>query len=347
MIKTLGKEEGLQVIRVLVEQVIPQASSGQDKVTLWVNEIEPFLRVITHQRVVNSAVLEQEVFSIFNFLCGIGGQRMKILYEFIIDIVSHMSAETTSPDRLSIIELSLGVLSKLLDCNSNNVVNQEFSAIIGLLEPLLGVAANNQNGYLELQAQHWLSYIKRRLGVGDSLPVSKPQSQAAAPLARFVLPKNLPGHLSSTGPRHDNDHVDIENISILPTPAEINSTSDEYLPTNDISSFHHPGINGRIDREFRLLREDTVGQFRDAIRSQLEKMQNPEAVQFQFRNQQVRTFTYHEAEAIHAGFHRSRGLDLLVRFVQTARGTDPASREEWWMHSKRLQPGGLVSSEFH
>ncbi|KAK7913879.1 AAA domain-containing protein [Apiospora marii] len=339
MIKTLGKDEGLQVIRVLAEQVMPQASSSQEKLTLWVAEVEPFLRVITHQRVVNSAVLEQEVFAIYNFLYGIGGQRMKILYKFIIDVIS---AEKPSSS-LSIIELSLGVLSKMLDSNSNNIVNQEFSAIVGQLEPLL----EDQSGsYLELQAQHWLSYIKRRLGLGDLLPHAKPQQQpqAVGPLTRFVLPKNLPGTLSSTGPRHDNDHVDIENISILPTPAEITSTSDEYLPTNDTTSFHHPGIRGRIDREFRLLREDTVGQFRDAVRTQLERMQNPQAVQFQARNQNfIRTFTYRQAEAINAEFHRSRGLDLLVRFEQPARERDSISREEWWIHSKRMQPGGLAA----
>ncbi|KAK8073054.1 hypothetical protein PG996_006402 [Apiospora saccharicola] len=335
MIKTLGKEECLQVIRVLVEQAIPQASTSQDKVTLWITEVEPFLRVITQERVLNSAVLEQEVYSIYNFLSGIGGQRMKKLYGFIFDVISYNPAQAPSssqatPDRLSIIELSLGVLSKLLDSNSNNIVNQEFSAVVGQLEPLLEDATTvgsgskpNQSGYLELQALHWLSYIKRRLGFGDSLPLSRPQQpQPIAPLTRFVLPKNLPGQLASTGPRHDNDHADIEDISILPTPAEITSISDEYLPTNDTSTFHHPGIKGRIDREFRLLREDTVGQFRDAVRAQLDKMQNPQAIQLQFRNQHVRTFTYREAEPIHAGFHRSRGLDLLVRFVQPAKGTD-------------------------
>ncbi|KAK8017054.1 NFX1-type zinc finger-containing protein 1 [Apiospora rasikravindrae] len=348
MFKTLAKEDALQVIRTLVQQALPQATSVQDKATLWVAEIEPLLRVITHQRVVDSAVLEQEVFTIYNFLHGIGGQRMKTLYDFIIEFIGSMSAGKAPVPQanlccLSMTELSLGVLSKMLDSNSTNIVNQDFSAIIGRLEPLLNDAAQrpNQGLYLESQARQWLRYIKLRLGVGDSLPVSAPRSQSAGPLTHFVLPKNLPGHLSSNGPRHDNDHADIEKISILPTPDEILCVSDEYLPTNQPTSFHRPGIIGRLDREFRLLREDTVGQLRDVVRKQLEKMHNnPQALQF--RSQHVRTFTYHEAEAIHLTFHRTRGLDLLVRFVQPARANDSSSREDWWMHSKRLQPGGLV-----
>ncbi|KAK8064422.1 nf-x1 finger and helicase domain containing protein [Apiospora phragmitis] len=347
MFKTLAQDDGLQIIRALIDQSLPQASSSQDRATLWVAEVEPLLRVITHQRVMGSAVLEQEVFAIYNFLSGIGGRRMKTLYEFIIEFMRSMPAEKPHatqavPDRISILELSLCVLSIMLDSNSTNVVRQDFSAIVSQLEPLLDDAASNQgqSHYLELQARQWLNYIKRRLGVGESLPVCNPQSRPVEPITQFVLPKNLPGQLSSTGPRHDNDHTDIEDISILPTPDEIMCAKDEYLPTNRPASFHRPGIIGRLDREFRLLREDTVGQLRDVVRAQLEKMHNTQTTEF--RNQRVRSFTYIGAEPMQVDLHRSRGLDILVRFTQPAKGSGSIGREEWWTHSKRLLPGGLV-----
>ncbi|KAK7999443.1 hypothetical protein PG990_012043 [Apiospora arundinis] len=347
MVKTLAQDPGLLVIRTLIQDHLPQAFSDQEKMVLWITELEPLMRVISHQRLMDSAVLEQSVFSIYNFLGGVGGQRMKTLYEFIIEFIPSVPigkspASQAISDRVSIIELSLGVLSKMIDSNSTNIVNQDFSSVVNLLEPLLDDAASSQDHshYVELQARKWLSYIKRRLGVGDSLPFSAPQTQAAGTIVEFVLPKNLPGHLSASGPRHDNDHSDIQKISILPTPDEIISVRDEYLPTNKPSSFHLPGIIGRLDREFRLLREDTVGQLRDVVRTQLDKMQNPDAIRPRHKN--MRTFTYFGAEPRHIGFDRLQGLDLLVKFNQPASGRDSISREEWWMHSKRLQPGGLV-----
>ncbi|KAK8103560.1 uncharacterized protein PG998_010593 [Apiospora kogelbergensis] len=347
MVKTLAQDAALHIIRTLIHDHLPQASSTQHKATIWVTELEPLMRVISHQRLMDSAVLEQEVFSIYNFLAGIGCQRMKALYDFIIELITSSQAENppvskSTLDPLSIIELSLAVLSKMIDSNSNNIINENFSTIVSILEPMLNDAAEAEghSHYAELQARQWLTYIKRRLGVGNSLPLSVQQTNVTGPLAGFVLPKNLPGHLSSNGPRHDNDHSDIQKISILPTPEEIMSVRDEYLPTNQPSSFHIPGIIGRLDREFRLLREDTVGQLRDVVRTQLEKMQNPQIIQPRHKN--MRIFTYLGAEPMHIGFDRLKGLDLLVKFNQAAIGRDSISREEWWMHSKRLQPGGLV-----
>lgn len=83
---------------------------------------------------------------------------------------------------------------------------------------------------------------------------------------------DLPGKLSESGPRHDNDRALISDIRILPTLSEIlcNERSD-FLPMrhdpNFPSKHHETGILRLLDSQFRLLREDTSGVLRDSIRS--------------------------------------------------------------------------------
>ncbi len=61
----------------------------------------------------------------------------------------------------------------------------------------------------------------------------------------------------------------------MPTAEEITWQRSEYLPGNDLLKLHFSGAQGLLDRHFRLLREDTVGQLRDAVRLQVERLQNP------------------------------------------------------------------------
>ncbi|ERS95412.1 hypothetical protein HMPREF1624_08290 [Sporothrix schenckii ATCC 58251] len=156
------------------------------------------------------------------------------------------------------------------------------------------------------------------------------------------LQRDLPGHLSADGPRHDNDHADITKISILPTPDEIRSTRN---------------------REFRLLREDTVGQLRDVVRTELDNLQQNKDEGTAFGpgprggKDSIQYCVYENAVIIDVGFEQRSGAEFLVRFrqpanrhrqsrVKPAEDSDASKkqRRDWWTFQakKRLQPGGLV-----
>ncbi|KAI1269919.1 hypothetical protein F5Y18DRAFT_372009 [Xylariaceae sp. FL1019] len=265
---------------------------------------------------------------------------MKILFNFIAELASSIAATgavTTADDEMSqpgLIETSLVVLSKMLDCNTSNIIDESFKTVSQQLNAILRTSQKPLDGYL---SQKCISYINRRLGVGDELVVSQsPTKQKVGSRAEFSIPRTLPGR------RHDNDHANIADIAILPTHDEVVSTRGEYLPTNDPSSFHHPGIVGRIDREFRLLREDTIGQLRDAVHDQLKILQGQREEARPGNRQSLRTYTYHNAEAVDVSFEQFAGLDLLVRFTQPFAPTNLQKRTDWWTQSKRLQPGALV-----
>ena len=345
-IKALAGENGLAFIRGLIEKFLPAANDRRARLDLWLSQIYPLFALITHERVVDSGVLEQQVATIYNFMQGIGGRRMEALFNFVLTLLRVLPVSAASPEatcQMTVAGLSLAVLAKMMDCNTSNIVNDEFSRILQQFEAVIGQDAQQPAEYSALQTRKWIQYIRLRLETGDALPLPTEPQTAPGTRAEFVLPKNLPGTLSAQGARHDNDDPDITKITILPSQDEILSVRGEYLPTTDSSSFHRPGILGRLDREFRLLREDTVGQLRDEVRVQLKKIQragNQAALSRQKNS--LRTYTYHEAHPVSTSFNWRNGLNLLVRFRQPAPKSTQRARQDWWMHSKRLQPGALI-----
>ncbi|KAI0835276.1 hypothetical protein F5Y06DRAFT_289184 [Hypoxylon sp. FL0890] len=338
----MAQNDGLGFIKNLIDRNIPEATDRPTRLRLWQNQIQPMFQILTHTRVADSNVLEQEVAAICNFIRGIGGRRMRTLFDFILDLLEAPSSMFAAKDDeygLSACELSLSVLSTMIDCNTSNIVNDNFGQIVERFGHIVQDASHSSNEFSKLQAQKFLQYLRRRLGVGDALAEAKAVKKGAVTRAEFVMQRDLPGRLSADGPRHDNDYENICDIRILPTYQEITSTRSEYLPTTDPSSFHLPGIQGRLDREFRLLREDTVGQLRDAVGLQLEVMRNPKRKHDQNRST-LRTYAYERASVISVYFNR--GMELLVQFRQPTSKKTIQQRRDWWGNSKRLQPGGLV-----
>jgi hypothetical protein len=348
-IKLLAGEEGLQYIRFLAEKHIPNAITNVSKIDVWAKQIRPLFTIVTHERVVDSAVLEQQVATIYNFMKGVDSHRMKTIFEFAIRVANSQPsaldlATVSSTSKLAVVECCLAVLSKMVDCNTNNMVDSTFKAVIQQFTSTLESLGMPSSDYLMLQSRKWLGYINRRLGIGETLLCKQPSiTPRIGSRAQFTLPKNYPGDLSASGRRHDNDHANIADIRILPTRDEVVSTRGEYLPTIDPTSFHHPGILGRLDREFRLLREDSVGQLRDAVRDLLEMIQRHGQSQQTGRRDRNSLFTYiyQDVEPVGASFEQRRGLELSVRFPQP-RNMTRQKRRDWWTQSRRLQPGALI-----
>ncbi|VUC25866.1 unnamed protein product [Clonostachys rosea] len=342
-IKALADEQGLKFIRDLAERHIPKAQKEQSSLRLWVDEIRPLFQLITHERVVDSAVLEQQVAMIYNFLSGVHGQRMVRVFTFILNLVRAWPASTNGVSKMAVVELSLAVLSKLIDCNTLLMIDENLSSIIRGFERCINSEPESSEDFSCVQARRYLDYIRQRLEVGQEIDAIESNG---VPVTReaFVLRRDLPGTLSAEGPRHDNDNRFISKIKILPTSEEIMSPRREYLPTTDSSQWHVPGIRGRVDREFRLLREDTVGQLRDAIHDTLARIRNVDVRADRNSKNTVRTFSYEYPTPVDIGFDSFSGMQFTIRCNQppVLKGMTAKRRREWWMQSKRLQSGALV-----
>jgi hypothetical protein len=184
------------------------------------------------------------------------------------------------------------------------------------------------------QSRSHLDHIIQRLEIGRDLPNENTENEVdPTSVVELVTQHGTPGG------RHNNDHADICDIRIMPSLEEISSKAMEYLPVVNPMQWHVKGIDGLLDRNFRLLREDTVGQLRDAIHHELDQSHAVDPHQKQLRN-----FVYHHLQIIDLGFNWISGFYFEVEFPQPAGNENqtPVAREMWWKTSKRLSPGALV-----
>lgn len=343
-IRKLATDPGLEFIKD-VDRRILQAVDSQSKISLWKSQVRPLFSLVTHPRVVDSNVLEQEVTIIHAFILGVNASRADRLFGFVVGIAQAWPERAQGDDTLmTVLESSLAVLFRLVDCNTTNIINQTFHRLVEQFDGLLAKLSQPVDNVSKLQATKYLDYLHRRLGVGRNMTEAKNQQATVVHPEEFVLMQDLPGHLSRDGPRHDNDHADISKIKIMPTYQEITSTRNEYLPTVDSSQWHLKGIRGRVDREFRLLREDTVGQLRDAVGDMLERLRNPSRQEKRVSQNSARTSTYDDATVQEMKLDKDKGLELTVRCRQPdlARRMSDSQRRHWWDECKRLQSGALA-----
>ncbi|KAK0716812.1 hypothetical protein B0T26DRAFT_811960 [Lasiosphaeria miniovina] len=334
VIKLFASEAGLAFIKNVTDRNIAAVLGDAPSAGFWEAQIKPLFQLITHPAVVDCAVLEQQVAMLFNF----------IVFGYVAALVKAWPTSAPTPPRIAAVELTLAVLTKILDSNTTNIINDKFSTLANSLSTCLEEEVFPDEEFSRLQALKYLEYIRLRLSLGEDIANVRDRPQAAVAREQFLLRRDLPGQLSADGTRHDNDHAEIPDIKILPTYEEIMSPRAEYLPTIDPSQWHVKGIRGRLDREFRLLREDTVGQLRDAIRVTLESIRNPQAGPVYRSKNVARTDTYEHPKPVRVDIDRFGNMELVTRCSQIAavRALTLNKRREWWMQSKKLQAGALV-----
>ncbi|KAJ5561386.1 hypothetical protein N7461_000147 [Penicillium sp. DV-2018c] len=297
--------------------------------TIFMKQVLPFLETVSNPEVLSSLVLEQAVGTIYNVLFGVDGTRAARWLNFICGV---LETNATDKDRATLLEASLLTFSGIVDLNSTapncdclHTVAGRFEAVFASMSAGEGMSPRFRKSQLHLD------HVLRRLEHGKSLPAAggperKPKEETNV---AFAAPREHPGG------RHNNDFDDICEIQIMPTVEEISSLKPEYLPVYDPRQWHVGGIAGLLDRNFRLLREDTVGQLRDVISHELNPRPKPP---------QLRRYIYPGTKVVNMGFNWLHGHYFEVEFPQPAavKGLTSAARETWWQNSKRLLPGALV-----
>jgi hypothetical protein len=343
VITKLGAETGLAIIKALTDSMDVN-QNAETTVSIFKDRTLPFYRIISYPDVLSSLILETPVDTIYTFLFGPSGRRCLSVFRFTAAALSEMFFGNASSDEESsiiAISSSLAVLNRLVEINQSAQVLEGLSAIVETISACIPEA------YMVPNAKQSLTRIRRRLNIGSSLPLASTQSTRQSVLpATFELSQDLPGNLSNNGARHDNDHASVTDIHILPTDQEITSTRQEYIPTIDSTQHHLSGLAWLLDRQFRLLREDTVGQLRDAVREEVKRLNHPNRnISTTHQGQQgVRKIIYHNVRFSGMGVDRRKGLQVVAEFDQPpqVKNKSAKQREDWWNGSKLLQVDSLV-----
>ncbi|EXJ74305.1 uncharacterized protein A1O5_02601 [Cladophialophora psammophila CBS 110553] len=330
---TLAKDGGLQRIKQVVERSLEGMSMDARWKTVKEQAI-PLCQVITHPHVLASTLLDVHLGNIYNFIYGFQGQRALQFFRPLFDTLADRIQADASPSE---IEAVVKTFSKIIDCNTHALVND---GLRPLADSLFNVVAQIDEVEAH-ESRKLVNRINQRLGIGRELSSWKPPKTTSPPRAIFTLQQDLPGELSNDGPRHDNDYVNAYDIQIMPTFEEINSTRPEYLPSMSQQDWHLPGVSGLLDRHFRLLREDTVGQLRDAVKQEMQASHN---LASGGKCQGPRKLTYENARVVKLDFSKWQGLLITIGFDQPThlKHRSAKQRKEWWEFQKRLRVGSLL-----
>lgn len=293
-------------------------------------------------------ILEQVVANIYVFLYGINGRRATALLDFLAGILRVQLDSSLTEALYSWTLTILAALLQILECNQTASLLERFRHIVDTLQACLDALSTTFQGTLmEQAASHQMAKVRRHLdyGVGFA-PLQSTTPTVPNLAAAFEIAQDGPGALSSLGSRHDNDHSQIRDIKILPTSQEIHSLRTEYLPTKDPSRWHLPGIHGLLDQQFRLLREDTVGQLRDCVRTVMESLKPLETRELTEIDHEIglRIHKYSKVVLSGVNFDRKARLRVMAQFQQPEHLSrlSAANRRLWWDTRKQLQLDALV-----
>lgn len=347
VVEKLASDGGLLRLDEVVEVIEnPENFANHAQRAAFRDLVLPLFEILSSELVKSSFVLEKSLGTILNYLFGLGGRRATSLFGSVCKVLEAIATEDEGARgayHLRCLHASLSVFRDIVEVNSQAVLIPELEDVADVMARCLTKVNPSINIMILQRAQSHLNRIQRRFGQGTTLTMLQP-AKVVVKKAEFHLQREAPGILSHLGPRHDNDFEDIKQIRIMPTSTEVQSNRSEYLPTIDPFEQHVPGIQGLLDRHFRLLREDSVGQLRDAVKIEFERHHGPASLS-PIPRQQARTHLYEHASLSKVRYHKDRGLELAYEFAQprgAATQKSAKGREDWWKASKRLEPGALV-----
>ena len=156
-----------------------------------------------------------------------------------------------------------------------------------------------------------------------------------------------PGELSSQGARHDNDHIDIRDIKILPTTDEILCPRAPYMPKKGQFAPHHlaPGQARLLDVQFRQLRYDSIEDLMDACyhasQQMVQLVSEPEVSDYDDRLSTPRGCRYSLFR--HIGFEEIMFDEKQGVMIRISFACPEALRGERLGPSKHLEDGMVVA----
>ncbi len=304
---------------------------------------QPLLSLLSCAEVAKSLLLQPAVDRVHNLLYGTGGQRALAFFTTLCDVIG--TQENDFESLIDTVADALTVLHSVVELNGGAKVIEGYLEVVDKFKTILSHTEIAQSAKV-IKATDMLRKIAGIMQVGLSLPeVQAVGGPATQQLAVFELTRELPGQLRDQGPRHDNDHVHIADIAIMPTKNELEAHETDYLPVNDPRYLHLSGLERLVDRHFRLLREDSVGQLRDAVRFELHQLRRAFGLQTLAPQEQrgTRVMVYQGVNldafalgkdhlAIQTSFHQPESLSRKSK----------AERQTWWESSRSLMEDSLV-----
>ncbi|OGM45678.1 hypothetical protein ABOM_005445 [Aspergillus bombycis] len=366
IVSSWATETGLARIREIIEADFARSYSVTR--LMFDPHCVLFLRLISYisrEEIQHSLILEKDVGTIFNVIYGPRGDRGVAFFRRVVSYLAHlreMNNDIDHDDGIKYEEVLLHVTEAILSTILQIQEATFKSELKGIVEdlrscsPLSEIERVLTKPSLRLARENMLK-IQDIFGTGDRISAYVPKADIDPSEKQQSQPEvDPPGELSKYGPRHNNDHASISNINILPTLSEIlHSQRLDFLPTRDSlytpDRHHEKGVRQLLDTHFRLLREDTSGILRDAVRVIIDHWEAlVHGTRWQEKKRLLRTHSptpvriYYGAQIRRVKPHRVKGMEIDVEFDQVARikNMTPWKRKHYWRESRALNEGGAL-----
>lgn len=349
--KALASDEddlnGLRRIREVISTRLSQGTcDGFVKLT------RQFLKVITHPGVLCCLSIDVEVGDLYNYISGSGGTRGIPFFHRVADALSDqarmlpMQGPSAASFAQTLVALVTAVREMLRRC-PKALLHEDTPALGARLSDLSKLVADENTFHgnmLVSQIPEVEGMIQRAQGI---LSNAGEDMKGWTPLQPSTAVSTYPRDIEPPGNRHDNDKMDITQISIIPTESEIRSQRPEFLPSPLPSKPHFlQGKERHLDTHFRLHRHDIFGELKSIISDLLSHppsdTQRNEMIQLSQNN--TNAFVYGRAGVTYIKSTRKCGIEVQIAFQTppNLRKKSVVQRQQWWNTTKRLEEGSLL-----
>ncbi|KAK4445672.1 NFX1-type zinc finger-containing protein 1 [Podospora aff. communis PSN243] len=308
--------------------------------------IQYFLRVITHPSLLDCLSIETYVGTMYNIISGVNGDRAISFFTRIYDALTEHGIHNEAPETASeSLEGMLDALYELLRREKRASLHPDLPTLLdGFSSVLRSLEASVPNNFQRHSDR--ITRLRRIVDLTSDRLVDG-TTHDEQPTNGFLDGHHVfPHETRFPDSRHDNDHEDISQISIMPTPGEIANSELDYLPSTDCRQPHflHDPVQRYIDTHFRLLRHDILGPLKDTLGMLMSSFEQQGAVS-NVQSMDLNAHIYKEACIPHIAVDSRRGFEAHVSFSSPAQLNKKSNEEkkQWWDSCKRLEPGGLVS----
>lgn len=311
---------------------------------------EDFLKVITNPALLDCLSIDTYVGTMYNFISGANGERAVTFFtELCTGLLElhQQNAEECSLLRLEeSLQAILNALVELLRREKRASFHDNFPKLFSCIEDISVVldAADFASRYHVRRDR--INVLRRMVDLSaDLLATNAGDEPPSSNVPMTAIRSSYPIEIALPSAKHDNDHLDITHINILPTVGEISSSHPDFLPSTDFRQphFHKDPIQRYLDTHFRLLRHDIFGPLKEVLSGLMFSFENG-ILPSQLPSGDMKAHIYQDASIPHVSVDDKRGFEAHICFSPPPhlRQKSPAERRRWWENSKRLEQGALI-----
>ncbi|ESZ93857.1 hypothetical protein SBOR_5754 [Sclerotinia borealis F-4128] len=338
---------GREHIKILLEMTTHTNGAGT-----FVKLVQPFLDVMTHQALLDCLSIDTCVGNLYNFISGSNGSRAIPFFQTLVTnlLETHYSSNSVSKDSIERTLIAISTcLRELVRRERRALFHDDLPGVVTSLETSVSIIGIDRTSAAFAIIPSRTQEIQGLIARAQGLLHHPEEQQQVSGVSTTAVQSTYPREIILPHGRHDNDHMDITDIKILPTEEEIRSEAMEFLPSTDLDQPHFLVDHAArlLDTHFRLLRHDIFGELKSAlgglilaIETEPSLLGNPKFNDIA----NIRAHSYLKAQVADITFNHRLGLKVHVSFAHPPQLTkkSPSERRKWWDESKRLAEGVLL-----